>query len=91
MSTWQILPVTKGAQGLPQPVDVAPALDGAPLALPVPADINHIRRTDGELGLAWRLYVRHMAEAAFAAGYVVVDCLHVAEKGWHYLLVQNAI
>lgn len=88
-STWQILPTEPGPHGLPQPVDRLPAVDGAPIAMPIPDDINLIRRTDSELGLAWRFYVRAVAEHAFAAGYTTVDCLHLADKGWHYLLAAN--
>lgn len=83
---WQVLPTTPGRHGLSWPVEVEPPLAGEPLAVPIPDDINLVRRIDRELGLAWRLYTRTVFEAAFASGYVAVDCVHLADKGWHYLL-----
>jgi len=64
-------------------------LDGRPLAVPIPADIAHIRRTDRELSMAWRLYVREVLETAFAAGYMMVDCVHLGDHGWRYILVRE--
>lgn len=86
---WHLLPTAQGRHGLVWPVEVEPPLDGVPLAVPIPDDINLVRRMDRELGLAWRLYTRTVFEAAFAAGYTAVDCVHLADKGWHYLLVAN--
>jgi predicted GNAT superfamily acetyltransferase len=68
------------------PVDVAPIFDGAPLAVPLPDDILTIRRRDPDLALEWRFYVRATLEQAFAAGYTIVDCLHVAQADWCYIL-----
>lgn len=86
---WHVLPTTQGRHGLLWPVEMEPPLDGAPLAVPIPDDINLVRRMDRELGLAWRLYTRTVFEAAFAAGYTTVDCIYLANKGWHYLLVAD--
>jgi predicted GNAT superfamily acetyltransferase len=88
---WQILPTTLSREGLPQPVEMSPALDGAPLAVPIPDEINHIRLRDPQLGLAWRFYTREVFEAAFAAGYMAVDCVRLAERGWHYVLTRDAV
>jgi predicted GNAT superfamily acetyltransferase len=85
-ATWQLLPTTLSRQGLLQPGDTTPALDGAPLAVPIPEDINLVRQSDRELGLAWRFYTRDVFEAAFAAGYVAVDCLRLPDQNWYYLL-----
>ncbi len=71
------------------PVDVRLSLHGDPIALPIPDDIAAIRVSDGGLSLAWRLYLRAMLEQAFAAGYTMVDCVRVPERGWHYVLVQE--
>ena len=63
--------------------------DGRPLAVPIPADIGAIRRSDDQLSLAWRLYLRIVLEDAFAAGYTMVDCIHLPDRGWHYILVRE--
>jgi len=68
------------------PVDHLPPLDGAPVALPIPENIGAIRRDDHALSLEWRIWLRAQAERAFAAGYVVVDCLHVVGHDWCYIL-----
>lgn len=65
--------------------------DGRPLAIPIPSDITAIRRSDHELSLAWRIYLRTMLEAAFEAGYTMVDCIHLPAHGWHYILVRDYV
>ena len=85
----QLLPAQQRRDGFPQPVDTLPELDGRPLAIPLPGDIGAIRRSDRELSLAWRFYLREAAEAAFAGGYTVVDCVHLGEHGWRYILVRE--
>jgi predicted GNAT superfamily acetyltransferase len=75
---------------LPAPEEQALRLDGAPLLAPIPDDIAALRRADAGLGLAWRLAMRETLTAAFAAGYRMVDCVLVAEHGWHYLLEPAA-
>jgi predicted GNAT superfamily acetyltransferase len=82
----QVLPTVASGETFRAPVDVEPILDGRPIAVPIPDDIVAIRRADAGLGMAWRLSMRHALEQAFAAGYVMTDCLHVANVGWHYLL-----
>ncbi|MFN3978974.1 MAG: hypothetical protein ACK4SA_01160, partial [Caldilinea sp.] len=61
-------------------------LDGRPIAVPIPDDIVAIRRVDAGLGMAWRLSMRHSLEQAFAANYMMTDCLRIDNAGWHYLL-----
>ena len=58
------------------------------LAVPIPDDIGALRREDRGLGLAWRLFMRHALETAFEAGYLMVDCVHLDEIGWHYVLTR---
>ena len=41
--------------------------------------------------MAWRLALRHQLEHAFAAGYVMVDCLQLADGQWHYLLEMRPV
>ncbi len=63
--------------------------DGRPLAVPIPGDIVAIRRSDFELSLAWRIYLRTVLEEAFEAGYTMVDCVHLPTHGWRYILVRE--
>lgn len=81
-----VLPTEASGADFQAPVEVDLPLDGRPVALPIPEDIAAIRRTDRALGMAWRLYVREHLERAFAAGYVMTDCLLLPAAGWHYLL-----
>lgn len=92
--TWQpaileILPTHLNAAGFPVPEEVTLASDGRPLAVPIPGDITAIRRADRELSLAWRFYLRELLEEAFEAEYTLVDCVHLADHGWHYILVRE--
>lgn len=92
--TLDLLPVSVAANGLPAPVDVPLTLDGRPLAVPLPDDIGLIRRSDRELSLAWRFYMREVLEESFAAGYTLVDCVRLADPdgtdhGWRYILVRE--
>lgn len=90
----QILPVTINAAGFPVPGDAILAGDGRPLAVPVPDDISLIRRSDRELSLAWRHFMRDVLETAFAGGYTLVDCIRLiaadgTDQGWRYILVRE--
>lgn len=64
-------------------------LDGGPLAVPLPDDIAAIRRQQPALALEWRFFVRAALEQAFAAGYTIVDCVHVAQRDWCYILTAQ--
>ena len=88
---FHILPTDPRMDGLAAPVDVALVLDGAPLAAPIPDDIAAIRAADGALSLDWRLYMRGIFEQAFPAGYTMVDCIRIGDKGWHYVLVREYV
>lgn len=74
---------------LPKPPEDELAPDGRTIALPLPEDMDAIRAQDKELAMAWRLYMRHALEEAFAAGYRLVDCTRLAQAGWRYVLVQD--
>lgn len=86
--TWQVLSATASGE-FRQPVEQTPAFDGRPLAVPLPQDIAAIRRSDGGLAMAWRLYIRHVFEAAFAAGYMMVDCRPLPDHEWYYFLEKR--
>lgn len=87
---WQVLSTLARGTAFRAPVDVEPILDGRPIAVPIPDDIAAIRRSDAGLGMAWRLAMRHHLEHAFAASYVMTDCVHIDGSGWHYLLEQSS-
>jgi predicted GNAT superfamily acetyltransferase len=72
--------------GLPLPPEALPQLDGGLLALPLPGDIHAVREADSGLGMAWREWMRAALTAAFAAGYVMVDCAAHEDGQWRYLL-----
>jgi predicted GNAT superfamily acetyltransferase len=82
----QVLSGTWNSWGGLTPPSSLPLLDGAPLALPVPDDIYAIRAVDNDLGSAWRLWMRTALQAAFAGGYLLVDCVRHADGQWRYLL-----
>ena len=84
-----ILPSRINAAGFDVPSETTLSHDGRPLAVPIPSDISTIRRADRELSLAWRFYLRSVLEEAFDAGYTMVDCVHLTNHGWHYILVRE--
>lgn len=84
-----IPPVRQNQDGFPEPTASAPEPDGRVLALPLPADMDAIRARDTSLAMAWRLYMRQSLENAFAAGYTLVDCVHLSVHGWRYILTQD--
>ncbi len=73
-------------RGFLTPPSLLPKLNGAPLAIPVPEDIYTIRAADYDLGSAWRLWMRDALQSAFAAGYLLADCVRHADGQWRYLL-----
>jgi predicted GNAT superfamily acetyltransferase len=85
----EILPSSTDAAGFATPGEAEFEGKGRPLAVPIPGDISAIRRRDQELSLAWRIYLRTVLEAAFATGYTMVDCVHLPDHGWHYILVRE--
>ncbi len=88
MATMQILGAAPSGD-FTRPTGEEPRFTGAPVALPLPDNIAAIRRADRDLLLEWRLYVRAVLEAAFAAGYALVDSLDLPGRGWHYILTPR--
>jgi len=84
-----VLPSKLNEQGFRQPREATISITGAPIAVPVPDDIGAIRRSDPELGKAWRLYMREAFETIFGAGYTMVDCLELPGQGWHYIFTSQ--
>ncbi len=85
-----ILPARRRPNGFLEPLDGIPAIVGPPIALPIPEDIAAIRAVDGGLSMAWRMYMRHVLERAFADGYRMTDCLNIPGSGWHYILTIDS-
>lgn len=86
-----LLAATTNDAGFDVPGDPVLVLDGRPLAVPIPGDIAAIRAADSGLAMAWRLYLRAVLEEAFAAGYTMVDCVHLDTHGWRYILVREYV
>lgn len=47
------------------------------LLMEIPAEFRLLRKAVPALALDWRLHIRQLAEALFAAGYIVTDFLHL--------------
>lgn len=88
-SNLEILPSATNAAGFAVPGAPEFVGHGRPLAVPIPSDITAVRRGNHALSLAWRFYLRTVLEAAFAAGYTMVDCVHLPQHGWRYILVRE--
>lgn len=80
---------TSRQNGLLQPADQTLPLSGERLLLRIPADFQAIKQADMSLALAWRLHVRELLDAAFAAGYAATDLLfdgrqscYLLERAW---------
>lgn len=85
----QVLPVAYLASGFAIPPQVDLRIDGAPLAIPIPDEIGAIRRAEPQLGMEWRLFLRHALQTAFRAGYLIVDCVRTADGTWCYYLERT--
>ncbi|MGD9001561.1 MAG: hypothetical protein PVF04_02765 [Anaerolineae bacterium] len=59
----------------PRPPQTVRPLEGDQLLIQIPAHFQVIRAADMPLARAWRAHTRTLFEAAFAAGYAVVDLL----------------
>lgn len=86
----QILPTTQTQGGLPAPDHNELQLSGRPLALPIPDDVKQMRQQDQPLLVAWRYFMRTVFETSFAAGYALVDCIKLHNRGWHYIVMPLA-
>lgn len=83
-----VLPGDRSAeQSLPRPPRETLPIAGDQLLIQIPAHFQAIKLADSGLGLAWREHTRALFEAAFAAGYTVVDLLF--EHGQSYYLLQQ--
>lgn len=72
--------------GFRRPVEIDLPADAPQIAVPAPEDIGAIRRVDGPLSLAWRLYIREIFQTTFANNYLLTDCVKLEDGGWYYIL-----
>jgi predicted GNAT superfamily acetyltransferase len=73
--------------GLPRPPQKTLPIAGDRLLIQIPAQFQAIKAADFELARAWREHTRVLFEAAFAAGYTVVDLSF--EQGRSYYLLES--
>ncbi len=86
----EVWPAMDRGDGFLVPVVEKPMFSGRPVAVPIPSDLTTmLRQQSPMLAMSWRLQLRSILEAAFAAGYVLVDCTQIEER-WHYLLLPNS-
>ncbi|MCS6888776.1 hypothetical protein [Chloroflexus sp.] len=70
-------------------LDAPPAISREPVArLRIPLDFDAVQQHDPQAAQAWRYHIRACAEAAFAAGYVVVDFGRADSQYGEYTLVR---
>jgi predicted GNAT superfamily acetyltransferase len=72
------------------PVDSRLSLDGRALAVPLPHSVASLR-VEGSLLMDWRLFLRHAIEESLTAGYTVVDCVELRDRGWYYILTPPGL
>jgi predicted GNAT superfamily acetyltransferase len=70
---------------LPHPPQATFPIAGDRLLVHIPAQFQAIKAADLGLALAWREHTRALFEAAFAAGYTVVDLLSENEQACYLL------
>ena len=73
------------------PVESRLRLDGRPVAIPIPHSLASLRAEGRGLLVEWRLFQRELIEAAFAAGYEIVDCVELYDIGAHYILTPTGV
>jgi predicted GNAT superfamily acetyltransferase len=74
---------------LPRPPETVLPIEGNQLLVQIPARFQAIKSADPGLAHAWREHTRALFEAAFAAGYTVVDLLFEEGRSCYLLnLVQ---
>jgi predicted GNAT superfamily acetyltransferase len=56
----------------------------------IPANINALKQTSGELALAWRIGLRNAFQAAFQAGYSAQDFINIDGHYYYVLLAQQS-
>lgn len=66
------IPILLNRSGEPA-LELDRAYLGAPLSIAMPADIQHLKQSDAERAMAWRVALRRALTWAFAQGYVVSD------------------
>ncbi len=65
-----------------------PPPDGRPYALPLPDNVDALRREPGSLLFDWRMFIRQAAEDCLAAGYTLTNCIPIEDE-WHYIFTRE--
>ena len=73
---------------LPRPPETVLPIEGNQLLVQIPARFQAIKSADLGLARAWREHTRSLFEAAFAAGYTVVDLLFEEGRSCYLLNLQ---
>lgn len=86
----QVNGTVRTARGFLMPSTVDLEVHERTIQFEIPADYQALKAADPALALEWRLAVRRISEAYFAAGYVVVDFDHrrMADGGRSYYILQ---
>jgi predicted GNAT superfamily acetyltransferase len=82
-------PASVGSNGQLRPTDTPAEPAGPSLLVEIPSNMQQIRRTDLELGIAWRLHTRTLFERAFAAGYRVTDFVFETQPSRSLYLLEK--
>jgi len=75
----------RARQSPPHPPQETLPIAGDRLLVQIPARFQAIKSADFDLALAWREHTRALFEAAFAAGYTVVDLLFENNQSYYLL------
>lgn len=65
-----------------------PPPDGRPYALPIPENVDALRREPGALLYDWRMFIRQSAENCLAAGYALTNCIAIEDE-LHYIFTLD--
>lgn len=72
----QVNATTRTSEGYLVPGAISLKANARTIRVEIPADYQALKTADPALAFEWRLAVRRISEAYFAAGYAVVDFLH---------------
>lgn len=84
-----LLNPTTLVNGLPHPPPAFALGDELYYRVEIPPDINDLKAIAPALALAWRLQTRALFEAAFTAGYTVVDLLRAGDRNFYLLQKEH--
>ena len=59
------------------------------ISIPIPGDINRIKREDISLAMRWRMATREAFTKAFSMGYVAIDFIYDKNSGLGYYILRR--